>query len=55
MIHTIRTKKVAFDFGVEKVKSPVLDLEFEPLDTSNWSPASIKKAERITKRLEEIL
>ncbi|MDR3150201.1 MAG: hypothetical protein LBU14_00790 [Candidatus Peribacteria bacterium] len=48
MKQIIRTKKITFEV------EPVLDLEFEPLDTSNWPDELIKKTDKITNELEEL-
>jgi hypothetical protein len=49
MKHTINTRKVSFEI------EPVLDLEIEPLDVSDWSPANLKETEKLTKKLEKLL
>ena len=48
-------KRAIHSESIDFPRPKVLDLDFEPLDTSNWSSTSIKKAEKITKRLEKIL
>ncbi|MDR1987312.1 MAG: type II toxin-antitoxin system RelB/DinJ family antitoxin [Candidatus Peribacteria bacterium] len=46
MAHTINTKKVSFE--VETV------VEFEPLDTSNWSPELVERADKVTNELDKL-
>jgi addiction module RelB/DinJ family antitoxin len=48
MAHTINTKKVSFE------TEPVLDFEIEPLDTSNWSSKSLKKADKLMKKWNKL-